>query len=68
MYTHQIDFFNNRIKVHVDNGVVTKVENDSTCPGCGERIAGYWLVNNGNAICLTGECIGVDWPVIKLTH
>ncbi len=66
MYTHQIDFFSNVVKVVIEHGVIVKTDDDSGCPDCGEAIAGYWLLNGKHAMCPTFECDGGNWPIVKL--
>jgi hypothetical protein len=73
-YTHKIDFFSNTLKIVVEHGLVTKVEQGGVfatcCPECLEDIEDYWLITEKKggliALCPSANCEGGNWPVTKI--
>jgi len=72
MFTHEIDFFSNRTKVEIENGIVTKVDDTQfapCCGGCNQEIAGYWIAFQKRDGTLEVMCPSADcstWPLKEL--
>jgi len=66
VYTHRINFYSNVVRVVVEHGVIVKTDDDSICPCCYEPIAGYWLVDDKQALCPSADCNGGNFPLTIL--